>query len=70
MSAPEPSAPRPRRRLAPRTPIGWGVAAIVAMVLIVALALLGVRYAVLTPQARLLIEARASGLKLGQLGTL
>jgi translocation and assembly module TamB len=46
------------------------VAAIAAMVLIVALALLGVRYAVLTPQARLLIEARASGLKLGQLGTL
>ena len=40
------------------------------MVLIVAAALLAVRYGALTPQGRLLIEARTSGLRLGRLGRL
>jgi translocation and assembly module TamB len=40
------------------------------MVLIVAAALVAVRWGVLTPQARQLIEARASGIGLGQLGKL
>ena len=41
-----------------------------AMVLIVALALATVRYGVLTPQGRLLIQARAGALTLGRVGRL
>ena len=61
---------RRRRIYRPRTPVGWGVAGLVAMVLIVAAALMAVRYGALTPQGRLMIEARTSGLRLGPLGRL
>ena len=54
----------------PRTPVGWFVLGLVAMVLIVAAALTAGRYGVLTPQGRLLIEARASGIRLGRIGKL
>jgi translocation and assembly module TamB len=46
------------------------VLAVVAMVALVAIAGMLLRYGVLTPQGRLLIEARASGLKLGRVGRL
>lgn len=41
-----------------------------ALILLVGGALLGTRYGVLLPQGRLLIEARASGLKIGRFGRL
>ena len=65
-----PQTPPRRFSLRPRTSVGWGVAGLIAMVLIVAAALLAVRYGALTPQGRLLIEARTSGLRLGRLGRL
>ena len=58
---------RPRR---PRTAAGWAVAGIIAMVLIVAAAVSTLRYGVLTPQGRMILEARGSGLKLGSIGRL
>ncbi len=58
------------RRLTPRTVAGWAVLGLVSAVLIVGAAVLGARYGVLTPQGRLLIEARASGIKLGGIGAL
>jgi translocation and assembly module TamB len=71
LSAPEPSPRRWRPRLRrPSTLLGWALAGLTAMVLIVALALGSVRWGVLLPQGRLLIEARASGVKLGRLGKL
>ena len=54
----------------PSSLAGWALFGLVAMVLVVAVAVFGARYGVLTPQARLLIEARSSGIKLGQLGRL
>ncbi len=46
------------------------MAGLIAMVLIVAAAIATVRFGVLTDQGRLLLEARASGLKLGDVGRL
>lgn len=53
--------------------LGWGgilliVSAILAAVLVVLAG--GLRFAPVTPQGRLFLEARASGLKLGRIGTL
>ena len=69
MSATEPSR-TPPRRLLPRTILGCAVLGLAVLVLLVALGLATARYGVLTPQARLLIESRASGVKLGRLGVL
>ena len=69
MSAAVPPPPR-RRPWRPRTATGWGVFGLVAMVLIVAAAGLAVRYGALTPQGRLMIAARTSGLRLGRFGRL
>lgn len=49
---------------------GWAVLAIVVCVALVAIGGVALRYGVLTSQGRLLIEARASGLKLGRVGKL
>lgn len=58
---------RPRR---PRTPIGWIIAAVASLVLLGGLLVVGGRYGVLLPQARLMIEARTDGLKIGRFGRL
>ena len=53
--------------------VGWGGALLVAMAVLAALLLVmagGLRLAPITPQGRLFLEARASGLKLGRIGTL
>ena len=65
-------APPPRRRgpRPPRSPAGWAALGVVLLVLLVAAAVTTARYGVLTPQARLLIEARTSGIKLGRFGRL
>lgn len=55
-----------RKRGAARWLIIWSV----AVVAVVALIATGIRYGALLPQARLLIEAQASGLKIGRLGRL
>jgi translocation and assembly module TamB len=54
----------------PRTAAGWALAFIGAAVLFVAVLAGVLRYGVLAPQARLLIEARVSGLMLGRVGKL
>jgi translocation and assembly module TamB len=54
----------------PRTAAGWALTFIGVAVLSVAIMAAVVRYGVLAPQARLLIEARVSGLMLGQVGKL
>ena len=63
--------PPPRRwRLKPRTPLGWAAAAVWALALLAILGVVALRYGALTPSARLLIEARVSGLMLGPVGKL
>ena len=54
----------------PRTAAGWALGMVLIAVLFVVLAATLLRYGVLTPAARLLIEARVSGLKLGPVGKL
>ena len=54
----------------PRTAAGWAIGFVLVAVLFVALAAAVLRFGVLTPAARLLIEARVSGLSLGQVGKL
>ena len=54
----------------PRTAAGWALAFIAVAVLFVAIMAGVLRYGVLAPQARLLIEARVSGLMLGRVGKL
>lgn len=49
---------------------GWVVAAIVGLVLLVATAGVLLRYGLLTPPGLRLLQAQASGLKLGRVGTL
>ncbi|MFO1014414.1 MAG: translocation/assembly module TamB domain-containing protein [Caulobacteraceae bacterium] len=67
-AAPTPAAsPPPRRR---RGPARWLILWSVIAVAVVALVAGGLRYGVLLPQARLLIEAQASGLKIGRFGRL
>ena len=62
-------APKARRRLRrPRTALGWFLAAMVALVLLVAAIGLVARYSVLSPQGLLFLEARTDGLKLGRVG--
>jgi translocation and assembly module TamB len=61
-----PAAVRRRRR----TLAGWLVLFAVVMVALVAIVGVGTRYGVLLPQARALIEARTSGLKIGRFGRL
>ncbi len=67
---PPPTAASRRRRRLPRTAAGWALAGLVAIVLIVAAAISTVRFGALTPQGRLMVEARTSGLKLGRVGRL
>ena len=63
--------PKPRRRPSlPRTALGWFLAAMVALVLLVAGVGLVVRYGVLSPQGLSFLEAQTSGLKLGRVGKL
>ncbi|MGZ8363113.1 MAG: translocation/assembly module TamB domain-containing protein, partial [Caulobacteraceae bacterium] len=67
----EEPAPPPRRYVRrPKSPLGWIVLALVLLVGVVAIGGLVVRYGVLLPQTRLLIEARANGVKLGRVGRL
>ena len=54
----------------PRTAAGWAIGFVLVAVLFVILAATTLRFGVLTPAARLLIEARVSGLKLGPVGKL
>ena len=54
----------------PRTALGWFLALCVFLVALVALIGIGARYLPLMPQARLFIEARTDGLKLGRIGKL
>ena len=54
----------------PRTAAGWALGFIGVGVLFVAILAAALRYGVLAPQARLLIEARVSGLRLGPVGKL
>ena len=54
----------------PRTAAGWAAAFVLAALAVLALAAVGLRYGVLTPSARLLIQARVSGLTLGRVGRL
>src|SRR5579862_6252248 len=46
------------------------VLAVLGFLVVIALALVGLRYGVLLPQGRLLIEAAADGLKIGRFGRL
>ena len=54
----------------PRTAASWALAFVAAGLLVFILAVTTLRYGVLTPSARLLIEARVSGLMLGRVGKL
>jgi len=54
----------------PSTAPGWFMAAMVALVVLVGVSLSVVRYGVLTPQGRMVLEARTDGLKLGRIGRL
>ena len=64
-------APSPKvRRLGPRTPLGWVAVILLALALVVAVGVGLLRFGVLTPSARLLIQARVSGLRLGPVGRL
>ena len=54
----------------PRTAAGWALGMILVAMLFVAMAAAVLRFGVLTPAARLLIEARLSGVSLGQVGKL
>ncbi len=65
MSAPEPVAPV-TRALIPKTI----VAVALAVLALIAVVLAGARYGVLLPQARVLIEARTDGLRVGRMGKL
>jgi translocation and assembly module TamB len=70
-----PSDPQPeavtkmvaRRR---RGVTGWFITAMIGLVLMVAAVGVVGRFAVLTPQGRLFLEARTSGLNLGRIGKL
>ena len=72
----EPTAPSPEPHRLPvwwkrrRSALTWAGIFIGAAVLFVAILAVGLRYGVLAPQARLLIEARVSGLMLGPVGKL
>lgn len=67
----ETPAEKTRRRMRrPRTALGWFLAAMVALVLLVAGVGLVARYSVLSPQGLLFLEARTDGLKLGRVGKL
>jgi translocation and assembly module TamB len=74
--APEPPAQQAARRRArwglrkPRSLSGWVLAIALSVLAVVALLIGATRLGVLTPQARLLIEARTDGLKLGRFGRL
>ncbi|HEX5262816.1 MAG TPA: hypothetical protein VFW13_04780, partial [Phenylobacterium sp.] len=46
------------------------VVTVLALLAVIALALAGLRFGVLLPQGRLLIEAAADGLKIGRFGRL
>lgn len=71
MSGPvEPPAVRRRRLRRPKTIRGWIAAGLAALLILTCLAVVSVRYGVLAPQGRLLIEARTDGLKLGRFGRL
>jgi translocation and assembly module TamB len=53
--------------------IGWGGALLIASAILAAILIVmagGLRYAPITPQGRMFLEARASGLKLGRIGKL
>jgi translocation and assembly module TamB len=63
---PAPERKIPAGRSLPR--IGWTILAIVAAIALIALAV--GRYGAITPQGRMFVEARASGLKLGRIGKL
>jgi translocation and assembly module TamB len=54
----------------PRTAAAWAASFVMAALLFVALMAAVLRFGVLTPGARLLIEARVSGLRLGPVGRL
>jgi translocation and assembly module TamB len=69
-AAETPPPRKPARSFRPKSLIAWILAVAAAALVIGSLALLGVRYGVLTPQARILIEARTDGLKLGRFGRL
>ena len=70
--SPVPSPKRPGRlaRMRPRTAAAWAASFVIVAVLFVGLMAAVLRFGVLTPSARLLIEARVSGLKLGPVGRL
>ncbi len=68
-----PAAKKPKPE--PKTPvgrnlpkIGWTILAVVAAISVLALAV--GRFGAITPQGRMFVEARASGLKLGRIGKL
>jgi translocation and assembly module TamB len=68
--APEPAAPRKGLRLpklGPRAVIAWSLAVVLLVAILTGT--VGV-FGLLTPQGRLFIEARASGLKIGRFGKL
>ncbi len=71
MKTPAPNKPKPEPKIPagrglPR--IGWTILGVVAAIALIALAV--GRYGAITPQGRMFIEARASGLKLGRIGKL
>lgn len=67
MSAPDDNVPEVLKRSAVPKLI---VALALAVLVLIAVTLLGGRFGVLLPQARVMIEARADGLKVGRLGKL
>jgi len=67
----EAPAPSPKRRRPwPRSVLRWAGAVVLAVAALLAIVVGVARYGVLTPSARLLIEARVSGLTLGPVGRL
>ncbi len=50
--------------------MGWIIAAVASLIFLGGLLLVGGRYGVLLPQARLMLEARTDGLKIGRFGRL
>jgi translocation and assembly module TamB len=65
-----PPSPAPAKLRKRRTAVSWAVLIAVVAVALVAIIGVGTRYGVLLPQARALIEARTSGLKIGRFGRL
>jgi translocation and assembly module TamB len=71
-TTPEPQASPPKRRfrITPTGVMGWCLAVVLVVALIVAAGAGGIVFGALTPQGRLFLEARANGLKIGRFGKL